>query len=524
MTEQSSSLAETAASVTVERVTLRSTRASGRGSAPSPHLSTARIGRFAVLHLLGAGGMGQVYAAYDAELDRKVAIKLLLTDACADPDPDARARLRREAQAMARVAHPNVVQIYEVGEHGGRIFIAMEYVHGVTLRDWCSEAPRSWQEIVAVYLQAARGLAAAHDAGIIHRDFKPDNALVSGEGDLRVRVLDFGLAALPGAAIGPALDVAVGSDPEESLTLTGAVMGTPAYMAPEQQEAGQVDGRADIFALCVALYEALYGVRPFAGSTVTELFAAVQAGELRSPPKDAGPTPKELHDLLRRGLAVDPDARWPSMLALSEALAALLDEREERVRDRRRGLRVRLSFIGGAALLASTAIIREVVAPIAGRSTTGHQLRFNAIAIALLALSALISHRTLRSSRYERRVFAFIAIVLLTLAANNLNFHLRQLPLAAALTTDIILVAGFFLIGSMVLERWFVLAILPCALGLLLLTATPLPSYLAFELTMLTNLVLVGLCWVRHSAEAPHTEHQRARSPAPTRPETRAAP
>ncbi|MCA9663529.1 MAG: serine/threonine protein kinase, partial [Myxococcales bacterium] len=169
MPEPSPSLVETAASVPIERPTLQSTRASGRAPVPAPHLSTARIGRFAVLHLLGAGGMGQVYAAYDGELDRKVAIKLLITDGRGDAE--GRSRLRREAQAMARVAHPNVVPIFEVGEHDGRIFIAMEYVDGVTLREWCADPTRHWREIVAVYLQAARGLAAAHDAGIIHRDF-----------------------------------------------------------------------------------------------------------------------------------------------------------------------------------------------------------------------------------------------------------------------------------------------------------------------------------------------------------------
>jgi serine/threonine-protein kinase len=173
MPEPSPSLAETAASVPIDRPTLQSTRASGRAlsDAPAPHLSTARIGRFAVLHLLGAGGMGQVYAAYDEALDRKVAIKLLITDGRGDAE--GRSRLRREAQAMARVAHPNVVPIFEVGEHDGRIFIAMEYVDGVTLRERCADPTRSWREIVALYLQAARGLAAAHDAGIIHRDFKP---------------------------------------------------------------------------------------------------------------------------------------------------------------------------------------------------------------------------------------------------------------------------------------------------------------------------------------------------------------
>lgn len=514
MIEHRPSLAETAGSATVERQNLRSTRMSGLDRAVRPRLSAARIGRFAVLHLLGAGGMGQVYAAYDAELDRRIAIKLLLGEGSGDAE--GRTRLLREAQAMARVSHPNVVPIFEVGEHEGRIFIAMEYVHGITLREWCAEASRSWQELVAVYLQAARGLAAAHDVGIIHRDFKPDNALVSAGGEPRVRVLDFGLAALPGAALGASADVIACSIPDDRLTLTGAVMGTPAYMAPEQQRGGDVDDRADVFALCVALYEAIYGVRPFAGATVSELFAAVQAGELRPPPEGAEAAPKELRDLLRRGLAVEPDARWPSMSALASALAGLLDEKEERARDRRRGLRVRLRFLTVAGLLASAAIVRQLVAPSAERSTTGHQLRFNAIAITLLALSVVVSFRTLRRSRYERRVFAFISTLVVTLTANNLNFHLRGLSLEAALTTDIVLVAGFFVVGSMVFERWFALALLPCAAGIMLLTASPVPAHLAFELTMIANIVLVGLLWLRRYGSPGTKLGRRAASRQPS--------
>ncbi|MEZ4381907.1 MAG: serine/threonine-protein kinase [Nannocystaceae bacterium] len=493
------------------------------GERPSPRPGAAPVDRadrpLRRLHLLGAERHGPGRAAYDEALDRKVAIKLLITDG--QGDAEGRSRLRREAQAMARVAHPNVVPIFEVGEHGGRIFLAMEGTSRA-LREWAADAARGWRELVDVYVQAARGLAAAHDAGIVHRDFKPDNALVSvdADGSPRVRVLDFGLAALPGATAAALERMSPGAD--ASLTLTGAIMGTPAYMAPEQQTGGELDARVDVFALCVALYEAVYGARPFAGATIPELFAAVQAGAIAPLPEAAASTPKELYAVVRRGLAVDPGARWPTMAALVEALAGLLGANAERARDRRRGLRVRLGFVAIAAALAAAAILREVIAPSASRSTTGHQLRFNAVILGLLALSALVSRRTLRRSRYDRRVFTFLTSVVATISASNLNFHLHGLPLDAALATDLVVVAGFFLVGSMLIERWFVAAILPCAVGLALLAWTSLPGHLAFELAMLANLFFVAWMWWRHASAARREAPRRLFSVAGRVAETRA--
>jgi serine/threonine protein kinase len=152
-----------------------------------------RIHRFAVLRQLGAGGMGVVYAAYDEELDRRVAIKVVREDMVAS---QGRSRMLREAQAMAKVSHPNVVQVYEVGEFAGQVFVAMEFVKGITLADWLTAEERAWEEILEMYLQAGRGLAAAHHQGLVHRDFKPDNVLVGADG--RARVLDFGPRARRG--------------------------------------------------------------------------------------------------------------------------------------------------------------------------------------------------------------------------------------------------------------------------------------------------------------------------------------
>ncbi len=284
----------------------------------------ARIGRYALLRVLGEGGMGVVFAAYDEELDRKVAIKLLRAQGGATPE---RSWLLSEAKAMARLSHPNIVQVYDVGTCEGQLFLALEMIVGATLRDWLRERPRGWQEVVAVCLQAGRGLQAAHEAGLVHRDFKPHNVLVGADG--RVRVLDFGLAQLQGRG-GP-----LPRDDEDSRVTI--IAGTPAYMAPELHLRGEPDARSDQFAFCVTLYEALYGRRPFAGADPAALELAIITGQITPAPADAR-VPAWLRKIVLRGLASDPGARWPSMAALLTALG------RDRARNARRWL------IGGAAL------------------------------------------------------------------------------------------------------------------------------------------------------------------------------
>ncbi len=294
---------------------------------PSPGLDTAaiagivrtrlfeeqphRIGRFAVLERLGAGGMGVVYAAFDAELDRRVAIKLLSAGA------DDRGRLAREAQIMARLNHPNVAQIYEVGRHGDATFVAMEHVRGRTLRAWVIEVKPTMRERLAALVQAGRGLAAAHAAGVIHRDFKPDNVMMGDDG--RVRVLDFGLARdlepvdMQSTAESSAHDgLALDSDrtPPRS---TASPAGTPAYMAPEQWRGEVVDARTDVHAFCLTAWEVLTGRRPFEEVSLEQLRR--DGGAARELPR-AGALPRRIERLLRRGLAGDPDARPPSVDAV----------------------------------------------------------------------------------------------------------------------------------------------------------------------------------------------------------------
>jgi tetratricopeptide (TPR) repeat protein/predicted Ser/Thr protein kinase len=284
----------------------------------------ARIGGFVVLRKLGEGGMGVVYAAYDEELERKVAIKLLRTDFSGEQQSLGQARLLREAQAMAKLSHPNVAQIYAVGEASGAVFIAMEFVSGGNLREWLERANRGWRAVLAAYLQAGQGLAAAHAAGIVHRDFKPDNVLM-GE-DQRVRVVDFGLAR-PGEATAELTMSSVsgsatsGSFPGIELTQQGAFIGTPAYMAPEQHRREPADAQSDQFSFCIALYEGLYGRRPFRGADAVELARNVINGQRQDPPRDS-PVPGWVHAVLVRGLSREPAQRFPDMTALLAALSA----------------------------------------------------------------------------------------------------------------------------------------------------------------------------------------------------------
>ncbi|UJR83357.1 serine/threonine-protein kinase [Sandaracinus amylolyticus] len=268
-----------------------------------------RVGRFVLGEPLGRGAMGVVYAARDPELDRRVAVKLL-REGARDAALGAR-RLGREAQAMARLSHPNVVAVYDAGEHEGRRFVAMELIEGTSLRAFC-ERERSAARIVDVLAQAGRGLAAAHAAGIVHRDFKPENVLIDRAGTAKVS--DFGLARAEREASEGALDADV-SGP--ALTRTGALLGTPAYMAPEQLRGEDVDARADQFAFCVALFEALEGRRPFSGATVRELLASIEAGA----PAASRALPRAVRDVIARGLRARRDERFPTMDALLAALA-----------------------------------------------------------------------------------------------------------------------------------------------------------------------------------------------------------
>ncbi len=309
---------------------------------PPPLARGATVDRYLILEQLGVGGMGVVYAAFDPQLDRKVALKLLRADLGAAPE--RRARLLGEAQALARLSNPHVVTVYEAKALGDQVFVAMELVEGVTLRQWLREARRPWREVLKTVLEAGEGLRAAHEAGVVHRDVKPDNVLLGKRG--RVFVTDFGLARRVDAQVPPLPHVpvegAAGPDgPESWSTVSGELLGTPAYMAPEQWDGGEVDARTDQFSFCITVYEALYGERPFPGGGTSALKEAVHKGELRAPRKEAK-VPSHLRRVLARGLAVEPSQRYPNMAALLQALR----------RDPRAAWRKPLTLATAALLLA----------------------------------------------------------------------------------------------------------------------------------------------------------------------------
>ena len=315
---ESDPLAETAAAMPVGVITATGTPSVPAAQAPGAPGVPTSLGRYTIDGVLGSGAMGIVYAARDPDLDRRIALKVLRgADSSA-----ARARLLREARAMARLSHPNVVTVHEVGTADGVDYVAMELIDGTTVAEWARGTPREAGEVLETFDAAGKGLAAAHAAGLVHRDFKPHNILRSKRG--RVVVTDFGLARAaldePEAAGGQggAPDQQVDSASLSStLTATGALLGTPAYMAPEQHDHAGVGPAADQFAFCVALWEALAGARPFPGHTMGEVRKQIERGP---DPATEAKVPRRLRGALRRGLAVDPRRRYPTMEALLAAI------------------------------------------------------------------------------------------------------------------------------------------------------------------------------------------------------------
>jgi serine/threonine protein kinase len=343
---------------------------------PRPAAVSSMFGRYVVLEELGRGGMSVVYTAYDPKLDRRVALKVVQAEQLSEVH---RARLHREAQALARLSHSSVVAVYDVGDIDNDTFVAMELVDGESFRDWLKKQ-HTWREIVKVVVTAGRGLAAAHAAGIVHRDVKPDNIMISSSG--AVKLVDFGLARDLGDRSIDSEEMSASSSsgsmsaqsssttsiskssrssgtnsalPLDAITQHGFVVGTPAYMPPEQHsKTPETDERSDQFSLCASLYEALYHKRPFQTSKKQALDPreAVTVADrpgtdtrtLAAPPPKDSDVPSWLWRVLERGLAVDPNNRYPSVEALIEDL------------DRDPARTMRLIAIGAGALVAVAAL------------------------------------------------------------------------------------------------------------------------------------------------------------------------
>ncbi len=378
-------------------------RATDEGAGAEPARGQ-RIGRFVVLRTLGVGGMGVVVSAYDPDLDRTVALKLLRPDvAPGEGSTGARARLLREAQAMAKLRHPNAVAVFEVGEYEGQVFLAMEYVPGMTLSEWSAqrrEEPRGWQRTVAAFVQAGRALVAAHARGLVHRDFKPANVLVEGD---RVQVTDFGIASIDGRELVDAEALAA-ARAGASTGRTGTIVGTAPYMAPELFAGAPADPKTDQFAFCVALYESLFGQRPFAGERTSQWARSIEEGRALPPDDDRG-VPAWIVRAVMRGLAKDPAERWPSMAALVDTLASPEDA------ELGRNVRVAIGVAIGTAFVALPFLAKGLGPPF-DRSTHAGAVGQTLALIAILLAMAWASRDLVRATAINRKTFYGVLAVL----------------------------------------------------------------------------------------------------------------
>ncbi len=326
------------------------------------------VDKYIVLHQRGAGGMGVVYAAYDPKLDRKIALKVLHDGFGHEQDPVARVRLLAEGRALARVNHRNVVTVFDVGSIEDEVYVAMELIEGQTLREWRKRGPHPWPRIVEMFIGIAEGLQAVHAAGLVHRDVKPDNILIDDR-DGQPRVTDFGLARSHGDAP-ESLEATerelVSSSAISSVELTraGARLGTPAYMSSEQLQGRAATAKGDQFSLCVALWECLYGVRPYAGNSWASLLLAMRSGDLQEPSETPSgrPVPGWLRRIILRGLSLEPSDRWPTIAALARALQAGDPDRGKRRLLAGLGVGVLALGIAGAAYAQRHASRAQAVA------------------------------------------------------------------------------------------------------------------------------------------------------------------
>ena len=463
-------------------------------------VQTTRVGRFTLIREIGSGGMGSVFLAYDEQLDRRVALKIL-SQAPAGIHKK-RARTLREARAAGRVSHPNIIAVYEVGEVEGNIYIAMEYVEGTTLLQWQTQSSRSWGEIVAMYLQAGEALLAAHAAGVVHRDFKPDNVLVGR--DERPRVVDFGLAR-----------VDLSEDSEESepsrepperdlsasprLTLPGIIAGTPGYMSPEQYQGGDISGSSDQWSFCAALFEALYGYLPFSGKTLHSQAEHV-VGAPRPRPADTK-VPDEIHQALLRGLLTRPELRFPSM---AELLAILAQEQRG---DLASGGLLRQRFTRALLAMAGTVLLFILIRQGPRGVKPGDTIAASVLMLGVVVLGGLWQRRTLRTNSFHRSLWLVTLVTVLQNLAQRLLGLALDIPTLRLFPFEMVVFAGAGAMMALTIDRWLLLVSVPPILAGLL-SAAGLLSHRVLALTYPAVLLAMVIGWWRaaHGLQSRHID------------------
>lgn len=467
---------------------------------PTTRVYKPQIDRYVILHQLGAGGMGAVFAAYDEKLDRKVALKLLHNHG--NTPEHQHQRIVREAKALARVTHARVVAVYDVGEADGQVYLAMEFINGKTLRAWQSAEARTWRETLGMYLHVGAGLHAAHQSGIVHRDFKPDNVLVGKDG--LPRVADFGIARIDSRyADDIEAPEAPNMQPVEFMashvtagTSGGSVVGTLAYMSPEHHHGARVHARSDQWSYCAALYEALYGRLPFEGTNAGEHAAAIR-GPLRSPPADSS-VPPEIFRLLSRGLEAEPSARFPDMQALLDQIATEYEQS------------------AGAAALSQRVLIGIVAFAcfcvwLLLQYLLGHHARIVSYALTLsfglvaATLAAGYQHRdTLRLNAFHRAIWALLLVTFIQNLFIRAIFTLRgPLPAELEVAIEMIVWTGTSLTMTLTLIRrmWWVVLVPFLAGSFAILSESPSRRLMLCVYPLIVGLVL----WQWRSAARSHT-------------------
>lgn len=468
-----------------------------------------RIDRFEILAKLGAGGMGVVYEAHDTHLGRKVALKLLASDRAGS---SARDRLLREAQAMARLAHPNVAAVHEVGRFGERVFLAMELVEGPSLDVWLAQE-HDWSERVRMLVEAGEGLVAAHAAGLVHRDFKPANVMVGPSG--RPRVLDFGLVRTRAAesVSDDAPEDARAPESEASqpyadrlsskLTQAGAIMGTPAYMAPEQLEGLEVDERSDQFSFCVTVYEAVYGERPFTGATMAALLLA------RSQPPafpERSSVPRDIARILARGLSREPGDRWPSMVELLAELRAQISAHADPERDLAVGRRQRaLLLLGLCTTMIVVVISMEAVEPERLLRDPVSALQLMTVLTAIGLAITIPGARFVGRNRINRQLIHMVISFQVSIWLNRVIAVPLMLGWPGVYLLDLASLAIVGLFSALVVHRTLIVitGLATCGLGLACWQVGWAPQVsLAVNLAALISVVLIWRGGKRDQAQA----------------------